>query len=148
MMTADPFEPNPNLSVAELNKLIYRSIVAKEYESAYRYADQKMNKVTEDLLNMADEDLALLAYTEAMTGEWRLVKDTLQVLYENGDVQVDEEHLDLYGLVAAALWHLRRKHGRRAKVLLLLAAKCEPTKNHLGADEAVLQQVAELLEAK
>ena len=148
MVTADPFESNPNLSVAELNKLIYRSIVAKEYESAYRYADQKMNKIIEDLLNMADEDLTLLAYTEAMTGEWRLVKDTLQVLYEDGDVQVDEEHLDLYGLVAAALWHLRRKHGRRAKELLLLAAKCEPTKNHLGADEAVLQQVAELLKAK
>ena len=132
-------------NISELEKLIYQNIILEQFEKAYRYADQKMDLIIDKYLDMSDEDISLLSYLEAMIKDFKLVKTTLNVLYVDGDHQVDEKHLDLYGTLASALYHQDKKHNRRYKALLKQALKFKPDENHFGADNYLLNQAKTLL---
>jgi hypothetical protein len=128
------------------DQVVYQLIKSGEFEEAYYYVDKKMDYIIKKLLDMSDEDLSLLAYIEAMIGDYQLIKAALDNLYENGDVMIDEKHLDLYGTLASALYHKNKNHNRRYKALLKQALKFKPDENHCGADEYLLIQAKSLLE--
>lgn len=124
---------------------IYRLIAIGEFELAYQYVDKKMDYIIKKLFDMSDEDLSLFAYVAAMLGDFKMVKAALDNLYENGDVMVDEKHLDIFGTFAAALYHNDKNHNRKYKSLLKQVLKFKPNENHYGADEYLLKQAKDLL---
>ena len=144
-LTKNVIEELMKTGLSGYNQVVYNFINLKDYESAYSYVDKKMDFIIDELLDMSDEDLTLFAYCCAMVESYAKARAALKVLFEDADTMKDEEHLDLFGLIADALCHLKSKHNKKAKALLNMAVKLEPNDFHFGADECLIEQAKELL---
>ena len=134
--------------VSGYDKIIYSFIVEKDFAHARDYAERKMDFIVEEYLDMSDEDLALIAYAFAMTGNFESAEATLDVLYEDGDVMKTVDKLNLFGSMAAALCFQKVHNKGMKRVMLEQTLSFAPDASHCGADEVVLAQAKEMLEER
>ena len=129
------------------NKAIYYYINNKDYKRAHELADKKMDKILDEGLDMLDEDLSLIAYTFAMNGDYESAKASVNVILDDFEAPKEEKDLDLYASLALALCYDSEKKGEDVRRLLDQALTFAPSKDHQGADEALLKQAKEKKEA-
>ena len=127
------------------NKIIYSFIAGKDFESARRYAEVKMDFIIDEGFDMLDEDLSLIAYVFAMTKDIESAQNSLDVLFEDGDVMKTVDILDLFGSMAAALCFQKARHKGMKRQMLEQALSFSADAKHLGADEVVLAQAKEMM---